>query len=418
MRSIERHLTWWILGAAALGAALLGGVAYRVILFDLNTTLDENLQAVALAVADHRSATASGAPDPAARAGADGAEIVVVEWTPQGQMTFSSDTRVALRFRDQAGLERQRLQGTDWDTYTVVRTGHVVQAAQRAQFQQEEAAEAAASLFLPFALVFGVAAVLLILALRRGLAPLDRTAAEVAARSANSLAPIDTTHLPREIAPLVLALNGPMQRQPESLQVASASWRMRRTSCARRSRPALQLQPLQGAADDASRQTEVRALRAGIDRAQHLVEQLPICRAPNRVHGPSPFADLLAPLAHPRHPLQRQGREPRHRPGARIESPGALTGDASDCASARRPGRRRASFHAARRRGRCGRRRCGRLHRVARHRRRSRHSRRGAQSGVRALPSRARRSAGAAGESGRAWDWPSSRPSRRLMAHR
>ena len=331
MRSIERHLTWWILGAAALGAALLGGVAYRVILFDLNATLDENLQAVALAVADHGSATVSGAPDPAARAGTVGAEIVVVEWTPQGQMTFSSDTRVALRFRDQAGLERQRLQGTDWDTYTVVRTGHVVQAAQRAQFQQEEAAEAAASLFLPFALVFGVAAVLLIVALRRGLAPLDRTAADVAARSANSLAPIDTTHLPREIAPLVLALNGLMQRQAESLQVrqrfvADAAHELRTPITALR----LQLQLLQGTADDTSRQTAVGALRAGIDRAQHLVEQLLDLSRAEPGARPEPFRRLeLAPLAQSAVTRFNDKAESRGIDlGARIDSPGALTGDA------------------------------------------------------------------------------------------
>lgn len=331
MHSIERHLTWWILGAAALGAALLGGVSYRLILSDLNTTLDENLRAVALAVADHGPAPAAGVPDTAAPASTDGAEIVVVEWTPQGQMTFSSDAGVALHFRDQSGLQRQRLQGIDWDTYTVVRTGHVVQAAQRAQFQQEEAAEAAASLFLPFALVFGVAAVLLILALRRGLAPLDRTAAAVAARSANSLAPIDTAHLPRELAPLVLALNGLIQRQAESLQVrqrfvADAAHELRTPITALR----LQLQLLQSAADDASRQTAVGALRAGVDRAQHLVEQLLDLSRAEPGALPEPLRRLeLAPLAQSAVARFNDRAESRGIDlGARVESPGTLTGDA------------------------------------------------------------------------------------------
>jgi two-component system OmpR family sensor kinase len=331
MHSIERHLTWWILGAAALGAALMGGVSYRVILSDLNATLDENLRAVALAVADHGSAPATGATDPAAHAGVDGAEIVVAEWTPQGQLTFSSDARVALRFRGQAGLERQRLQGTDWDTYTVVRSGHVVQAAQRAQFQQEEAAETATSLFLPFALVFGVAAVLLILALRRGLAPLDRTAADVAARSANSLAPIDAAHLPREIAPLVVALNGLMQRQADSLQVrqrfvADAAHELRTPITALR----LQLQLLQGAADDASRQTAIEALQAGVDRAQHLAEQLMDLSRAEPGAQPAPSRRLeLAPLAQSAVARFNDRAESRGIDlGARVESPGALTGDA------------------------------------------------------------------------------------------
>ncbi len=331
MRSIERHLAWWILAAAAVGALLLGGVAYRVILSDLNEALDENLRAVALAVAEHGPAPAAGAAPAPARAGGDAAAIVVVEWTPQGHMTFSSDARVALSFRGQAGLERQRLQGTDWDTYTVVNAAHVVQAAQRAQFQQQEAAEAATSLFLPFLLVVGVTAVLLILALRHGLAPLDRTTAEVAARSATSLAPIDTAHLPREIAPLVLALNGLMQRQADSLQarqrfVADAAHELRTPITALR----LQLQLLQSADDEASRQTAVEALQAGVGRAQHLVEQLLDLSRAEPGAMPAPFLRLeLAPLA--QSAVGRCNDRAENRGidlGARIESPGALGGDA------------------------------------------------------------------------------------------
>ena len=74
MRSIERHLALWILGAAGLGAVLLGLVAYLVILSDLNDSLDENLNAVATAVADRIAAR-----PPGVAAGADSAEIVVVE---------------------------------------------------------------------------------------------------------------------------------------------------------------------------------------------------------------------------------------------------------------------------------------------------------------------------------------------------
>jgi signal transduction histidine kinase len=206
-----------------------------------------------------------------------------------------------------------------------------VQAAQRAQFQQEEAAEAAASLFLPFALVFGIAAMLLILALRRGLAPLDRTAAAVAARSASSLAPIDAAPLPRELAPLVLALNGLMQRQAESLQVhqrfvADAAHELRTPITALR----LQLQLLQGAADDASRQTAVDALRAGVDRAQHLVEQLLDLSRTEPGAQPEPLQRLeLAPLAQSAVARFNDKAESRAIDlGARIESAGALSGDA------------------------------------------------------------------------------------------
>jgi len=330
VRSIERHLALWILGAAGLGAVLLGLVAYLVILADLNDTLDENLNAVATAVADRSSARPPGTAAGVARTGPDSAEIVVMEWTPQGRLVFSSDARVALQFTPNSGLARQRVQTTDWDTYTVVRADGVVQAAQRARFQQQEAAEAAASLFVPFLLVFGLAAALLILALRRGLAPLDRTAIDVAARSASSLAPIDTDHLPREITPLVLALNGLMQRLANSLQarqrfVADAAHELRTPITALR----LQLQLLQGAADDASRRVAAEALQAGIDRAQHLVEQLLHLSRAEPGAQPAPLRRLeLAALAQAAVGRASANADSRGIDlGARIEAPGGVAGD-------------------------------------------------------------------------------------------
>ena len=330
MRSIERHLALWILGAAGLGALLLGLVAYLVILSDLNDTLDETLNTVATAVADRSSARPTGAAAGVPHTDPDNAEIVVVEWTPQGRLVFSSDPRVALQFSPRSGLARQRIQAADWDTYTVARADSVVQAAQRAHIQQEDAAEAAASLFVPFLLVFGLAAVLLILALRRGLAPLDRIAVDVAARSASSLAPIDTADLPREIAPLVLALNGLMQRLADSLQarqrfVADAAHELRTPITALR----LQLQLQQGATDDTSRRGASEALQAGIDRAQHLVEQLLQLSRAEPGAQPEPLQRLeLAALAQSAVGRASANADSRGIDlGARIEAPGTVAGD-------------------------------------------------------------------------------------------
>jgi hypothetical protein len=47
----------------------------------------------------------------------------------------------------------------------------------------------------------------MVIALRRGMRPLDASAKELAARSATSLVPIDAAEVPREMAPLVLSIN-------------------------------------------------------------------------------------------------------------------------------------------------------------------------------------------------------------------
>jgi two-component system, OmpR family, sensor kinase len=330
MRSIERHLMLWILATAALGAALLGAVAYRVILADLNDMLDENLLAVALAVADHGPQRSADAASAAAHIGTDGAEIIVVEWTPQGRLAFTSNAQVPLRFTDRPGLARQRVQGVDWDAYTVARPGSVVQAAQRANDQQHEAAEAAAQLLPPFALVFGAMAALLILALRRGLAPLDRAAADVAARSAISLEPIDTARLPREVTPLVLALNALMQRLSASLSarqrfVADAAHELRTPITALK----LQLQLLRGAPDEVARRRAHEELQASVERVQRLVEQLlELSRSePGAAPGPRSRVSLAALVQSAVGRFSPRAEHLGIDLGARIQADGLVLGD-------------------------------------------------------------------------------------------
>lgn len=277
MLSIERHLTRWILGASGLGVLLLAMVAYLFILDDLNEAFDQNLAQVAQTIADHTPAgelvTVPLAPLPAKLL--EDAEIVIVRWTTDGQRAFSSDPRVDLPFITRTGLSRHRVAGVDWDVYTVVRPDVVVQAAQQAAAQEREAAESAARLLLPFGALIGVLGALLIYALRRGLQPLDAAAELVAARSVTSLAPIDDQDMPREIQPLVQSINDLMQRLASAFAaqrrfVADAAHELRTPVTALR----LQLQLLESARDEAARGMAIAELRAGIDRAQHLIEQL------------------------------------------------------------------------------------------------------------------------------------------------
>lgn len=62
-------------------------------------------------------------------------------------------------------------------------------------------------------LLIVVAAGLIALGVQRGLSPLKRLRAEVRARGANDLTPIDTRSVPREVAPLIHAINVHTERQ-------------------------------------------------------------------------------------------------------------------------------------------------------------------------------------------------------------
>jgi signal transduction histidine kinase len=279
LRSIERDLLGWTLGALSLGAVLIVLVTYAVTLDEMDEVFDADLRNVAQALGAHQRASGPGeqaaAPRQARQPPADPAEILTVTWTPEGQRIFSSDPTVALPFRTLERLERLRVGNDIWVVYTDVSANGVAQAAQRLGARHLAAAESAAQILLPMlVLVLGVAA-LLVVALRRGLRPLDLAAQDVASRTAASLAPIAIDKVPAEIRPLVGSINGLMARlatvisQQQSF-LADAAHALRTPVTALR----LQLQLLQRAPDAQARADAIAELGAGIERSQHLIEQL------------------------------------------------------------------------------------------------------------------------------------------------
>ena len=281
MRSIERYLLGWLVGVSALGAVLLALGTYLVVLEEMNETFDASLRNVARAVAGHPGAgrePGASAAVPAARRGDaaphDG-EIASQTWTPSGERVYASDPRVSPPFSTVEGFARAVLHDEDWIVYTHVRPDGVTQAAQSVSARREMARESVAKVFPPMLVLGVVVAVLLLIGLRRGLRPLDAAARDVAARSARSLDPIATDAVPREIVPLVVSINGLMQRLSAALSaqrsfLADAAHELRTPVTALR----LQLQLFQRSGDDASRAQAAAELASGIDRMQWLIVQL------------------------------------------------------------------------------------------------------------------------------------------------
>lgn len=280
MRSIERTLLAWILGALTLGAVLVALVTYLVTLEEMNEVFDANLKSVAQAVAayhhaGHGPGTAAHVVMPERSDVPDDSEIVTLTWSAHGERVFASDPRVPLPFSGVEGLSRASVNGEAWIVYSSVDGDGTAQAAQRVSARQEMAGESAAKVFPPLLGLVLLVGGLLVFGLRRGLKPLDATAQDVAKRSARSLNPIMLDDTPREISPLVLAINGLMSRLALAFAaqrrfLADAAHELRTPVTALR----LQLQLLERARDEAERRQALTELAAGIDRSQHLIEQL------------------------------------------------------------------------------------------------------------------------------------------------
>lgn len=280
MRSIERYLLGWIMGALSLGAVVIVMVTYLVTLDEMNGIFDAELKNVAEALSTHHHAGID-QRDPAVPARPprtdvpDSAEIVTITWAPNGRLVFSSDRRVAMPFSNREALQQVRVAQEDWIVYTDVSVNGVAQAAQRTAARHQTAAESASKIFLPMITLAIFVAGLMVVALRRGMKPLDAAAQDVALRTVSSLTPIPTDEVPREIRPLVTSINGMMGRLSLALStqrrfLADAAHELRTPVTALR----LQLQLLKRAKDEAGRAEAVDELEAGIERSQRLIEQL------------------------------------------------------------------------------------------------------------------------------------------------
>lgn len=273
--SILRRQMAWVLGALSLGAALLIVAAYRITLAEIDEILDDSLRQTALLLADrdlvHMPAGA------AVDFGAAQAESKMVAFgrRPSGEMLFTSQPELSLAFRVTAGASVQAAAGINWHVFTVVQSDRIIQVAQPDAVRSESAGEAASQMLLPMAFLTLLIAILLLVALRRGLRPLQATNEALAQRGVSSLAPLDLNAVPAELLPLVRTLNDLLQRLSAALAtqrqfVADAAHELRSPMAAVQ----LQAQVLEGSNSPAEREQAGRELAAGIARANRLVRQL------------------------------------------------------------------------------------------------------------------------------------------------
>lgn len=281
VQSIHHRVLLWAMGALVVGASLLVGTSYWTLAHEMGEVFEDNLKQVALAVANHHGTygmarTPSLAEQlPRVYEEYGKFEFVTAAWTRSGTLLHRSDATVNLPFRSRSGLSVVNVGKERWHLYTIVLDDGIVQAAQRDSERQALARETGSVLILPALVMLALLAGMLTLALRRGLAPLALAADDVTARSVEALHPIALSAHPPELHLLIGAINDLMARLGGALSLqrlflADAAHELRTPITALR----LQLQLLERASDEAQREAALVQLGAGIDRAQHLVEQL------------------------------------------------------------------------------------------------------------------------------------------------
>ena len=268
-RSIRRELVVWISAGLLVAIAVAAIATYLRAREEANAIFDYQLKQM--------SASLTGVPLAGAPPGsAPGSDALIVQvWDRDGVQVYLSQPHQPLPRDAQPGFNTVRTAAGEWRVFSTRAGDQIVQVAQPMSVRRELAASMALRTIVPLLAVLPFLVVLVWFGIARGLSPLERVAVALSERSPGALRPLNETGLPSEVAPLVHALNGLLDRLDHALDaqrafIADAAHELRTPLTAVH----LQAQLAERATTDAERGAALAELRAGLERATRLVEQL------------------------------------------------------------------------------------------------------------------------------------------------
>ena len=283
--SIRRRLLVWLLTTVLAAGFIAGGITFMQARKQANELFDYQLRQLALTLREREFT-----PGELARTlrETEQADYVIQVFTPDGVLLYQSHAEIdGLGPATVQGYSDVRNAAGTWRVFAIRHRGLVIQVAHHRLAREALALRAASYTLLPFLIALPLMGVLIWRFVGREMKVLESTAHAVARRTPESLQPLEAAALPEELQPLVGALNGLLDRLGAALAhqrdfVADAAHELRTPLTALR----LQLQLAERAADEDSRRNAHAALREGIARAVHVVEQLlTLARADPAAHG-------------------------------------------------------------------------------------------------------------------------------------
>ncbi|WP_322047850.1 ATP-binding protein [Paraburkholderia sp. J67] len=269
MSSIRRQLLFWLLAIVVAGVSLAGWLIYRQALAEANELFDYQLQEIAEALPSEPFNEILSSRD----TGDEG--IVLQIWNRNGVLMYYSHPRAPLAPRAELGFSTEKTDRGDWRVYGAIVGDNVVQLAQPVSVRNRLAANVALRTLWPLIVLLPFLGLAVWMVVGRGLKPLSRVARALDTRHPEALDPLPEERLPREVMPLVHALNALLERLAQALDtqkafVADAAHELRTPLAAVQ----IQAQLVARARDDETRREAIGDLQAGVTRATRLAEQL------------------------------------------------------------------------------------------------------------------------------------------------
>jgi two-component system OmpR family sensor kinase len=272
MTSIRTRLLVSLLGALTLAGLGAAAGVYLKASDEAHRLFDYQLKQTAFSLRDH-AATAVAVTS--SIQGDVAQEIIVQIWDDEGLHLYHSHPGSQPLPHTPQGLTTVATPQGAWQVFTLAEDERVIQVAQPLHIRRTMAAAMATRTLLPWLIAMSVLGVLMWWLVGRSLQPLTTVARAIQARTPQALDPLATTRLPREISPLVVALNALLERLSTALTaqrafIADAAHALRTPLTAVH----LQAQLVARATEARERQQAIDALQQGVQRATHLVQQL------------------------------------------------------------------------------------------------------------------------------------------------
>ncbi|MFL6716632.1 MAG: ATP-binding protein [Burkholderiaceae bacterium] len=271
MNSIRVRLSIFILMATLGVSVVVGVLTFQHTLQQYVKLFDYQLRQTALSLRNQGVAD-KGAPDIYAEEALD---IVVQIWSVDGRLIYQSHPGTVLPDPSIIGFSRAEAGGVRWRVYTMPTMERVIQVAHPVEVRRSLAMASALRSLSPL-LAFGPLLALLIWWLiGRELKAVKRLEKDVMHRHAKSLDPLSEQGLPREITPVVQALNQLLVRLHRAFCVqrafiGDAAHELRSPLTAL----TLQVDLLEQAQTETQKSVAISQLRQGMARANRLIGQL------------------------------------------------------------------------------------------------------------------------------------------------
>lgn len=269
--SLQARLLLVLLSAVLLTTAIATAATYYWARHEIDELFDYHLRQQALTLRDKAymlGTVVVPEPDP-------DQDFVIQAWDWRGQRIYLSHRGVVLPRTAQPGYADLSAAGTDWRVYTVTLGTQLVQIAQPMHVRRSLATDAALKILYPLLAILPVLALLIWWLVGRALTPLGALARTIAERQPHTLIPITASGLPTEARLMVDALNDLIARLRDVLSrqrefMADAAHELRTPLTALQ----LQTQLLERVETADARAAAIAELKAGVQRASHLIERL------------------------------------------------------------------------------------------------------------------------------------------------